>query len=347
MEEAIVESVPRRGCGIGLELAPGIRYARVMTSEPVGARQLPLFPAHGAPRTAPERLAPLPPVAPGTGLATAAGAFDEHLARAGNTDHTRRAFASDLRLVAQFLGAARAVDAITTDDLTRFLTWMLEFRSRPCSAKTYARRVTTLKVFFAWLVETGLLERDPALALVHRRAEAPLPVVLTDVQVEALLDACTRRRTVPPADPRPELLVRLLLDTGLKKGELTRLKLADIALEPSPSLLVRYDHARWRAKERRIGLDGACLPVLAAYRSRYQPAERLFECTDRNLEYVLADIVASAGLPDHVGFETLRWTSAVRHYRAAADRDGLRERLGLSAITWADTERKLALLAGE
>jgi site-specific recombinase XerD len=323
------------------------RILIVMVTGPIGGRQLPLFPPPGAPRQAPAPLAPAPGLTAQSSLAAAAGAFDEHLARASKTEHTRRAFASDLRLAARFVGAGRAVADIDTDDLNRFLTWMLDYRERPCRPKTYARRVTALKVFFAWLLETGVIAADPAAALVHRRAEPPLPRVLSEDEARALLAAAAARRTGAAADPRPELLVRLLLDTGLKKGEFVRLRLADLATEASPpTLLVRYDDARWRDKERRIAFDAALLPVLADYVARYQPAERLFECTDRNLEYVLADLAAASGLPGGTHFETLRWTSAVQHYRAGMPRDALRTRLGLSPVSWAETERKLALLAG-
>ncbi len=303
-----------------------------------------LFPEPGARRERPARVAPLPPLDAESSLAAGAGGFDDHLARQGKTENTRRAFMSDLRLLGRWLGMDRSLSTITTDDLRRFLSWMLEYRSRPCSAKTYARRVTTLKVFFAWLAESGVLTHDPAQVLVHRRAASPLPLVLSDAQVDALL--AEARRRAKDDDSRPELLVRLLLDTGLKKGELARLRLEDLAPDAEPpTLLVRYDSQRWRSKERRVAFSPAVRPLLAAYRGRYAPQERLFECTARNLEYVLEDLVQAADLPERTGFETLRWTSALRAYRAGEDTEDLRVKLGLSPVTWAETERKLSLLS--
>jgi hypothetical protein len=85
-------------------------------------------------------------------------------------------------------------------------------------------------------------------------------------------------------------------------------------------------------------------PLLGAYLARYRCGDQLFGCTDRNLEYVLADLVRAAGLPEHIGFETLRWTSALRAWRAGVDPETLRAQLGLAPMTWATTERKLALL---
>ena len=323
------------------------------------APQLPLFPEapvpvpRPTPRDAPgtpERVALLPPVQADTSLAAAATAFDEHLVRDGKTDNTRRAFASDLRLLAERLGSGRSVGAISVDDLQQFLTWMLEYRAQPCSDKTYARRVTTLKVFFGWLHDIGAIGRDPSRPLVHRRAVLPLPLVLTDDEVARLLasaQAVRSRRDAP--DPRPALLVRLLLDTGLKKGELARLNVGDVDAgpdEPVPSLLVRYDESpRWKDKARRVTLSPHALGLLDEYTAHYQASGRLFACTPRNLEYVLEDLVAAAGLPPKTSFETLRWTSALRAWRSGMLPEDLRERLGLSPVTWADTKRKLELLA--
>jgi integrase/recombinase XerD len=264
----------------------------------------------------------MPAVGPRSSLKAATGAFDDHLVRAGKTDNTRRAFASDLRLLSSYLGSERAVVTITTDDLHRFLAWMQAYSGRPCSEKTYARRVTTLKVFCAWLTDEGALPRDPAAPLVHRQAAAPLPRVLTDDEVTRLLEASRLRRRGEAADPRPELLVRLLLDTGIKKGELARLDVTDLDTESRPpELLVRYGSHRWRHKERRLSFDAGLLPIVDAYRARFAPTGRLFDCTARNLEYVLADLVKECGLPKGTGFETLRWTSALRHHRAGMPDD--------------------------
>lgn len=301
----------------------------------------------GAPGT-PPRVAPLAPVAPETSLAAAATAFDEHLVREGKTDNTRRAFASDLRLLAERLGSGKAVGSIIHDDLQGFLTWMLEFRAQPCSDKTYARRVTTLKVFFGWLYDARALRRDPSKALVHRRAVLPLPFVLSDDEAERLLATAERIRRRPEApDPRPALLVRLLLDAALKKGELSRLTVGDVDLAADgASLLVRYDERpRWKEKARRVSLSPFVASLMPGYLTHYQAAGRLFACTPRNLEYVLADLVTMAGLPDRTSFETLRWTGALRAWRSGMAPEALRERLGLSPVTWADTKRRLELLA--
>ena len=66
--------------------------------------------------------------------------------------------------------------------------------------------------------------------------------------------------------------------------------------------------------------------------------------TARNLEYILADIGEAAGIPQKISFEMLRWTSAVRDMRDGQDETFVRDKLGLSPISWQETRAKLKRL---
>jgi len=311
------------------------------------AQQLPLFPdqlAHG------ERIPPLavgPELGPNSSLASAIGGYHEHMIRQGFSEYTIRSYDSDLRLLSRHLGATRPIGQISTRTLQDYLTWLVHYRGVPCNPKSYHRRVTTLKSFFAWLTETGAIPFDPAAAIPQERPSAPLPAFLYDEQVNRLLDI-TRRRMEDPErpDPRPHLLVNLLLHTGIKKGECMAIALDHIDLsDPAgPALYIRYDRPKMRHKERKLALPRDFGTILAQYRARYQPKERLFECTARNLEYVLTDVAREAGV-EGVSFEALRWTCAVRDFRAGMPPDRLRQKLGLSRITWAETGEKIRRLA--
>ena len=108
--------------------------------------------------------------------------------------------------------------------------------------------------------------------------------------------------------------------------------------------MIRYKDPRMHHKERRLALTPDLLPVLDRYLSIYQPRQNLFECTARNLEYVLRDAAHLAGLKDGVSFEMLRWTCAVRDFQAGMDPTRLRKKMGLSQITWHETFDKLQKL---
>jgi integrase/recombinase XerD len=154
-------------------------------------------------------------------------------------------------------------------------------------------------------------------------------------------------RTNP--DARPYLLVNLLLQTGMKKAEVARLLLKDIDTShtQAPELTIRYAEEANAHKNRSVTLHPSIVNVLNQYVEQYKPELYLFECTPRNLEYVLDEVGQKAGITRlQVGFETLRWTCAVRDYRMGAPEERLRQKLGLSKISWRETREKIFQLAG-
>jgi integrase/recombinase XerD len=269
------------------------------------------------------------------------------MVRQGFSEHTIKAFAGDLRLLQRYFGPSMPIGKLGTKELNDFLTWLLFYRGVPCSPKSYARRVTTLKSFFGWLTGTKVLGYDPAAAIIHARAKAPLPLYLTDEQVEKFLNAAEKKLKADKSDPRPYLLAHLVLQTGIKKAECVGIALRDIdrSSDNEPAIIIRYANPRMQHKERKLAFAKELLPVLDQYIEKYKPKEYLFECTPRNLEYVLADVSELAGLSDQVSFEMLRWTSALRDYRDGMEHEHLRKKMGLSKITWRETSDKLAKIA--
>ena len=273
--------------------------------------------------------------------------FRDHLVQQEYAENTVKSFLGDLGILNRYLEGNPSVGQISTKDLQDYMRWLQYERGKPCSPKSYARRLTTLKVFFAWLADVGALPADPAAALVHKPVQTPLPRVLYDDQVNEVLAVTRQMAAAEKPDPRPHLLVTLLLHTGIKKQECMGLKLAhiDTSNPAGPVIHIRYDNPRMQYKERRLRLPAEWARTLAHYRRVYDIEETLFPCTARNLEYVLANVAKQAGLPAGLSFEMLRWTCALRDHQARMDPDRLRRKLGLSLMSWQETEPKLLRLA--
>ncbi|WP_287483414.1 site-specific integrase [Caldilinea sp.] len=290
-----------------------------------------------------------PPLRAHSPLADAIAAFDEYMVRKGFSDNTIKAFQNDLKFLSEYLGGDTKLYHITTQALDEFLPWLAENRGMHFSAKTQARRITTMKVFFGWLHGIGVIGVDPAEPIVQIQARTPLPIILRDSDVRTLLlkaQDISRDREKP--DARPYLLLSLLLQTGIKKSECARLMLEDIDVSQpqSPFVTIRYREERYKHKNRTLGLTATFTPAFQQYLEQYKPKELLFECTPRNLEYVLEELGELAGIRYvQVGFETLRWTCAVRDFRNGMPEEQLRQKLGLSKISWRETSEKIRLLA--
>jgi len=284
-------------------------------------------------------------------LAAAVAAFDEYMVRKGFSENTIKAFRNDLKITQDFLGVETLLHQVNTQHLYDFLEWLQHGRGKPCSAKSLARRITTIKVFFGWLHGIGVIGTDPAEPVLQQPARTPLPTILSDDEVNRLLRSAQDYlwdRSKP--DARPYLLINLLLQTGIKKAECARLLVSDIdATDPNaPEVLIRYPEERHAHKNRTMPISANLAPVLQDYVKQYKPENFLFECTPRNLEYVLDEIGNKAQIKrTQVGFETLRWTCAVRDFRKGMPEERLRQKMGLSKISWRETREKILKLTGQ
>lgn len=299
-------------------------------------QQLTLFPAQPANPKAMTRQTP---------LGTAFVMFAVSLRSEGKSDHTIKAFMADLSLFSEYTGIETPVGAYTTQVLNDFLKWMEIERGVPCSRKTYARRVTSLKVFFKWLHSLEVIAPDPAKALLQRSGPAPLSEALDPQQIEACISVARTMKKGDETDTRPELILRLLIETGIKKGETARLTREDIDLSnlQRPAMMIRHEHQNVY-KERRVEFGQELLAAYKAYLLQYQPPALVFTCTTRNLEYILTDIGMVADIPYKLSFENLRWTMGVRDWRAGMMEEAIREKMGLSRPSWHETSGKIRLL---
>jgi site-specific recombinase XerD len=223
---------------------------------------------------------------------------------------------------------------------------MQKGRGVPCSPKTLARRITSIKAFFRWLRQYGVILVDPAEKVVQRSVISPLPTVLTPDEVQLVLETAGKHRSGSKPDARPYTLVSLLLHTGIKKTECLSIHLNHIDLEaPGGAILfIRYASPQHRYKERKISLPDSWLEAYHEYISQYPITENLFPWSPRRLEYLLEDISNEAGLSKHLSFDMCRWTSALSDWQEAMDHNKIRQKLGISKIQWREVKMKLEQL---
>lgn len=282
--------------------------------------------------------------------------YAKHLERRPISSNTRKAFWGDVSLFARYIMPqneghtampAPLLTSITSDRIRDFIAHE-EQRPNANSPKSIERRLTSVKVFFRWLHETGKLAHDPADSVPYKPLVDPIPEYLTEQQAEAVLQAARDVAAAEKMDTRPYAIIALVLETGIKKGECLALTTDDIERDPR-GVWIRYDKKHLKFKERRLPLSDDCLAALDAHIERYQPKGRLFDCTGRNLEYIFNRKVAPlAGLP-FLTFEQLRWTCALSDFRSGSfNEEQLQYKYGLSPLGWSEMESKLQrVLKGE
>ncbi len=278
-----------------------------------------------------------------TTIAPAVNAYEVYLNDQHRSPYTVKAFLSDLRLMTNYFSPDRALGDITTNDLNKFFEWMQKERGVPCSPKTLARRITTIKSFFRWLYKNATLVLDPAERVVQRSVMSPLPEILSEDEIQAITLAADRYRRKAKPDARPYTLLYLMLTTGMKKRECLGIHLnhLDFQSPDGPILFIRYAAPISRYKERKLPLAEEWLQAYEEYVAQYKPTEALFPWSPRRLEYLLEDIGKDAGLNKHLSFDMCRWTYALSEYRRGVENDRIRQNLGVSKIQWRELNLKL------
>lgn len=163
-------------------------------------------------------------------------------------------------------GGLAATDGLRREHVEGFLNALSDQGLAPA---TINQRYRSLKRYFAYLVEEGEIEAHP---MQHIRPpkvpEQPVPV-LTEDQVRALL-ATTRGKGF--LEVRDAALLRLLIDTGLRRAELTGLRVEDVDLDLDIAVVLgkgRRERALPFGKKTAMALDR----YLRA-RSRHSNADR-------------------------------------------------------------------------
>ncbi|HEU0190077.1 MAG TPA: tyrosine recombinase XerC [Mycobacterium sp.] len=155
--------------------------------------------------------------------------FDQYLAlERGRSEHTRRAYLSDLRSMFAFL-VERGHHRLEDLSLPLLRGWLAAQAGAGAARATLARRTSAVKTFTAWAFRRGLLASDPAARLQLPKARRTLPSVLRqDQALDAMAAAKSGAQQGEPLAIRDRLIVELLYATGIRVSELCGLDVDDV-----------------------------------------------------------------------------------------------------------------------
>jgi integrase/recombinase XerD len=106
-----------------------------------------------------------------------------------------------------------------------FIADLLDSGAQP---KTASARLIALRRFSAWLTDEGELERDPLVGVKQPKIDLKVVHPLSDDQLRALIKACEGKSFI---DRRDDAIVRLLMETGMRAGEVIGLQVVDVDLK--------------------------------------------------------------------------------------------------------------------
>jgi integrase/recombinase XerD len=162
------------------------------------------------------------------------GRYLEELAvERGLADNSVAAYRRDLERLGRALdrprpGSTTPGPDLLTADTAALTEHQRELRRQGLSPRSISRALSAIRGFYQHLVESGERVDNPAVNLLPPKLWRPLPKVLTEGEVEALLAVPD---TATPLGLRDRAMLELLYATGLRVSELVGLELGQLRLD--------------------------------------------------------------------------------------------------------------------
>lgn len=223
---------------------------------------------------------------------------------------------------------------------TRLLRdYLASLAQRSLSSATAARRLATLRQFYQFLFAEGLRSEDPTATLEGPRRTRPLPKILSELEVESLLQAA--KEDSGPGATRLQALIELLYSTGLRISELVSLPRASVRGD-ARVLLVSGKGGR----ERLVPLSEPAMAAVEAYLQLgrgveqelspwlFPSASKRGHITERRCSQLIKQLGIKAGLePNRVSPHVLRHAFASHLLAHGADLRAVQQMLGHADIS--------------
>ncbi len=271
--------------------------------------------------------------------------FERHLAaERGLSPHTVRAYLGDVRALLEH-ACRDGLDDLSGLGITIIRSWLADQHASGMARASLARRAAAARAFTAYGHARGWLASDPGPLLGTPKAARPLPDVLRQEQMEAVLAAAPAPG--PADDPhaaslawRDTAIMELLYASGIRVSELCGLDLGDLddgrrtvrvlgkgskeRVVPVGQPAVRAVQ-RWRDAGRPVLVSECSGPALylGARGGRLDPR------TARRV--VHARIAAAGSVPD-AGPHGLRHSAATHLLEGGADLRSVQEILGHASL---------------
>ena len=227
------------------------------------------------------------------------GAFITYLHNVKNTSgNTEMSYRRDLEKVSHFMesrGIHETKD-VTAQDLADYVKFLEDSKF---AAATVSRNIASLKAFYHYMVQEGLVEEDISDRLKAPKIEKKAPEIMSPDEVVRLLEQPSGDS---PKEIRDKAMLELLYATGIRVTELITLNLSDVNMQ------MNFILCRDRNKERIIPFGAAAKNAL----SRYLDGTREEMLENKTSEVLFANC---SGQPmSRQGFWKL-----IKHYAKKAD----------------------------
>ncbi|MCX7988751.1 MAG: tyrosine recombinase XerC [Thermodesulfovibrio sp.] len=254
----------------------------------------------------------------------------------GDSPHTLRAYKNDLKEFFNF--AKLAPEKIDSMIIRGFISEQI---LKGKAKTTVSRKLSTIRSFFAYLYNEGIIKINPARSVSSLKVNRRLPKFLTVDDVFKLVEAPSEDKFTVQRD---KAILELLYGCGVRVSEICNLNLEDVDLKEG------FIKVKGKGNKERIVPTGIkAKEALKKYLAMRQilrikknfPAQEtpLFinnrggRLSDRQIRRIVFKYARAIGLADRIGPHTLRHTFASHLLMEGADLRVIQELLGHSSLS--------------
>lgn len=270
--------------------------------------------------------------------------FIDHLKGRKRASATILAYGKDIEQLIEFLSDLKKanVEEVASTDIQAFLA---KLKDKGYTPKSLSRKLNSTKTFFRFLKVSEMITDDPATVVAHPKFETKPPRILTPTEYRALRDASK-------SDVRIAAIIEVLLQTGLRIGELASLRVEDVFSSEGKKEGHIYIRPQEGHDERTIPLNHAAEEALKKYLAvRPASANKALFITKtgrplliRNIRTAIQRYFRKAGIED-AKVNDLRHTWVHHHLSAGTSLILVSKLAGHKRLS--TTERYLNLIGGK
>jgi integrase/recombinase XerD len=231
----------------------------------------------------------------------------------------------------------RSITAFSQTTKTTILTYLLYLQKQGKATSTISRSLASLRAFYSYLMQEGVITKDPTIGLEAPHVEKKLPQILTTSEVDLLME---QPKCSEPKGFRDKAMLELLYATGIRVTELISLNLGDISLSGG---FIKCVGAK---RERIIPMGNMAVGAMEAYIEHARPKmireegqRALFvNCNGQRLTRqgfwkIIKQYQHQANISTEITPHTLRHSFAAHLLENGADLKSIQEMLGHSDIS--------------
>lgn len=253
------------------------------------------------------------------------------------SNNTLDSYLRDIEQFNEYIKKYSSLDLLNVNK-TIVITYLMYLQKNGMATATISRKLASLRSFYQYLLNKGMIKEDPTLNLHSPRQDKKMPEILTQKEVDLLL---SQPETNSFKGVRDKAMLEVLYATGIRVSELIALDIDDINFEVGFIVLDKDT-----SNERAVPIGNTALNCLRLYNEEYRYKAlkddeelALFinyhgkRLTRQGFWKIIKYYTSKTNINKRITPHTLRHSFAVHLLQNGADLKSVQEMLGHSDIS--------------